>query len=519
MKYKKFLSLFLTAAMLLSFGGCTREAASLSNLTEENASESILTNAEQDSLSAQAQTLTQQIVLFSLNYSDLTENSIPFPDDACIERFLVAIPLFEEQKNYPYLDTNRLDVEGNCYLKKENVDQIIHEVFGKDDWTPISINFHEETQEYCYQTGFGIGNHLECKNMNSKLQPHDSEILVSYELWTSSNDPSPEKLGEYTSRFATHRRDNGSYYLQYISTNKVSTKKTELLSQEEATAPPQMPWNYHLLTDWQKSLYDLMEENGISKGTSYFFEKPIPTNSKNGHEVEDVVSLYEYNHPTENWREIPKYYIFYGDNGAILGIQCVENSFDNHSIYNEMELAFREREEWYLQSLPPKDAPDIEKIQAIAKLLADQVEYCYPAIDYTFSEGCTKEEKEMLPYAHSEYGAIVNGWAVCDGYARAFQYLADKLDVTSIFIEGYLKNGAHAWNMVWLDDSWYHVDVTWMDKGENGIDWSWFLLSDEEILPSHIEIFWASTRGMDHDPLFERPFAPKPYPNREKLIG
>ncbi len=64
---------------------------------------------------------------------------------------------------------------------------------------------------------------------------------------------------------------------------------------------------------------------------------------------------------------------------------------------------------------------------------------------------------------YTAYGALVNGRAVCEGYARAFKLLCRYADIKCILITGDSRGVGHMWNMVELDSQWYHVDVTWDD--------------------------------------------------------
>ncbi|MEE0945508.1 MAG: transglutaminase domain-containing protein [Acutalibacteraceae bacterium] len=64
---------------------------------------------------------------------------------------------------------------------------------------------------------------------------------------------------------------------------------------------------------------------------------------------------------------------------------------------------------------------------------------------------------------YTAYGALVNGRAVCEGYARAFKLLCRYAGIKCILITGDSKGVGHIWNMVYLDSEWYHVDVTWDD--------------------------------------------------------
>ena len=64
---------------------------------------------------------------------------------------------------------------------------------------------------------------------------------------------------------------------------------------------------------------------------------------------------------------------------------------------------------------------------------------------------------------YTAYGALVNGHAVCEGYARAFKLLCYYAGLECILVTGDSKGVGHMWNMVRLDGNWYHVDATWDD--------------------------------------------------------
>lgn len=61
----------------------------------------------------------------------------------------------------------------------------------------------------------------------------------------------------------------------------------------------------------------------------------------------------------------------------------------------------------------------------------------------------------------TEYDALVNGVAVCQGYAEAYMDLLHRAGVECVVVDSEAMN--HGWNLVKLEGQWYHVDVTWDD--------------------------------------------------------
>ena len=62
---------------------------------------------------------------------------------------------------------------------------------------------------------------------------------------------------------------------------------------------------------------------------------------------------------------------------------------------------------------------------------------------------------------HNLRGALLEGTAVCDGYAKTYALVLRKLGITGVLVTS--KDIGHAWNMVELDGNWYQVDCTWDD--------------------------------------------------------
>ncbi len=92
---------------------------------------------------------------------------------------------------------------------------------------------------------------------------------------------------------------------------------------------------------------------------------------------------------------------------------------------------------------------------------------------------------------YTAYGALVNGHAVCEGYARAFKLLCRYAGIKCILVTGDSRGVGHMWNMVELDSQWYHVDVTWDDLRKEALH-TYFNLTELSIRADHdIDITYA----------------------------
>jgi len=80
------------------------------------------------------------------------------------------------------------------------------------------------------------------------------------------------------------------------------------------------------------------------------------------------------------------------------------------------------------------------------------------------------------PEIYTAYGALVEGKAVCEGYAIAFQRLMEAMGIPCYIASGVVQGEDHAWNLVQLNGQWYHLDATWDDQ-VNRIIYKYFLLS------------------------------------------
>jgi transglutaminase-like putative cysteine protease len=106
----------------------------------------------------------------------------------------------------------------------------------------------------------------------------------------------------------------------------------------------------------------------------------------------------------------------------------------------------------------------------------------------------------LRPLSHTAYGSLVDGLAVCDGYAKAYMHLLRLAGIESRIILGEAKAQFHAWNLVRIDGSWFHVDPTWNDPVGwlfGNIEYEYFLLTGSQIGRTHTN--WRLPDGIRTD--------------------
>lgn len=124
-------------------------------------------------------------------------------------------------------------------------------------------------------------------------------------------------------------------------------------------------------------------------------------------------------------------------------------------------------------------------------------------------EHCTYDLTYKKKYSHSEYGSIVDGFAVCDGYTKGYNDLLSRVGIQAEQVVGFADNGQgmglHAWSVVTIDGVKYHVDVTWDDPVPDiagTIGRTFFLVSDAALVKHYDYKVHCSDRRYEKGWLF-----------------
>jgi len=137
----------------------------------------------------------------------------------------------------------------------------------------------------------------------------------------------------------------------------------------------------------------------------------------------------------------------------------------------------------------PKSGSDYKKAQYLHDELVNRITYSY---DYQLEQ--------------SAYSALVNGKAVCAGYARAYQYLLNQVGIDAWTVKGFGWNSQkgslekHAWNLVWIDGKCVYTDVTWDDQGDPIYAYfnrSFDVISRDHMTDSDTDPLWVDYFGDD----------------------
>ncbi|QVK03145.1 MAG6410 family transglutaminase-related lipoprotein [Mycoplasma mycoides] len=124
-----------------------------------------------------------------------------------------------------------------------------------------------------------------------------------------------------------------------------------------------------------------------------------------------------------------------------------------------------------------KNLPVLEKLTKAYEWMTKNVKY-----DYDLTTGPILKNQN----AHS---ALVNLQTVCTGYAKGLKLILEELGIPCKFMEGQSKretsHAKHAWNLVQLDNEWYHIDTT-SDRTDNITKFNFFLNTNDDFLESDI---------------------------------
>lgn len=125
-----------------------------------------------------------------------------------------------------------------------------------------------------------------------------------------------------------------------------------------------------------------------------------------------------------------------------------------------------------------KEEDDYEKLKILYDFVVENTQYSLDA-----------------PENQTICSVFLYGQSVCQGYAKAFQYLCSRAGIPAVLATGTGREGQpHAWTVVFCSGQWYHADPTWGDVsyqtgGEEArqgvVNYDYFLVPTAQISATH----------------------------------
>ena len=282
--------------------------------------------------------------------------------------------------------------------------------------------------------------------------------------------------------------------------NEITNPQNNQTSQEVISST----YYYGQLDDNAKIIYDALKENKENMKTGTYeldFETQFNTllHTETGEQelqtaFQSAWNAYSYDQADLFYIDSQKLTLMneYVNVGGIVTyhISIGPGENENYLLDTFQEAGSIEQAESYIQNIVDQIVEQtqndsvVEKARRIHNWLVSSVSY---------------EESEENKNRFEIYGALHDQRAVCEGYARSFKYLMEKVGVPCVLVSGTGTNSegkseSHAWNYMQVNNEWYAVDVTWDDPvvvggetpGTNTL-YRYFLKGSEEFYKDHKE--------------------------------
>ena len=282
--------------------------------------------------------------------------------------------------------------------------------------------------------------------------------------------------------------------------NNIFTKEEENITDYDITES-KGNYYYEQLTETQKKIYNGLQQNKnnlisgnyvIEYGNQFYdILEQEKGEKKLGDDYQSAIEAFSHDNVDLFYLDISKLYLNIETkkrvfkttyNVYIKPSEGKKYYVDGFTSKEQVQDAMKKLEQYKQKIKSKMKKSSYDNVKMIHDFLIDHIKY---------------DDSLKRNNRHSIYGALIEKKCVCEGYTRAFKYLADSIGIESIFMQGTATNTEgqtenHAWNAVNLYGTWFLIDATWDDPiivGEgyvsSNIHYKYFLKGTDSFYKDH----------------------------------
>ncbi len=332
--------------------------------------------------------------------------------------------------------------------------------------------------------GYAIYNDMFAGDVIKKL--HTDDNIVPIDVGTETTIVRKKTIGETISEIFTSDNEDIKDYSQDASVGKffyeqLNATQKSIYNGLQESKDKMMNGTYKI--EYGNKYYDILEQENGSKQLGDDYQTAIEAFTHDNADLFyiDVSKMY-LNMETRKKAFKTTYNVYIAPED---GKTYFSDGFNSEQQVMIAKQKIEQERDYIKNKLTGNTYNDIKIIH---DYLVDNLEY---------------DEGNKSKGTYTLYGALVEHRCVCEGYTRAFKYLADLAGIKCVLLQGTATNTQgktekHAWNAVQLKGNWYLIDTTWDDP---------IIVGRGIILSStHYKYFLKGTRTFDKDHRLERRF-------------
>jgi len=152
-------------------------------------------------------------------------------------------------------------------------------------------------------------------------------------------------------------------------------------------------------------------------------------------------------------------------------------SFNIEKTYSDQEIEFiNQKIDEIINNIITDDMSLKQKITVFHDYIIKNTAYDQEYVDNNIDD--------IYHPSHTALGPLLYGKSVCGGYTDVMAIFLNKLGILNykVSTDDYDETtDEHIWNVAYIDNTWYHIDLTWDDPGHGFVLDTFLLITDEEL--------------------------------------